>query len=170
MRLDEVEESSNVEDRRGSIPKGGAIAGGGIGLLVIVIIVSLLGGDPQQVIDASRTMQAGAPQSKASASPMNDEAKKFVSMILKETEDVWTDIFHENGMTYQKPNLVVFADRVESGCGIADAGVGPFYCPADSKVYIDPTFYETMERQLGAGGDFAQAYVVAHEVGHHVQN
>lgn len=170
MRLDEVEESSNVEDRRGSIPKGGAIAGGGIGLLVIVIIVSLLGGDPQQVIDASRTMQAGAPQSKASAAPINDEAKMFVSKILKETEDVWTDIFRENGMTYQKPNLVVFADRVESGCGIADAGVGPFYCPADSKVYIDPTFYETMERQLGAGGDFAQAYVVAHEVGHHVQN
>jgi predicted metalloprotease len=170
MRLDEVEESSNVEDRRGSIPKGGAIAGGGIGLLVIVIIVSLLGGDPQQVIDASRTMQAGAPQSKTSAAPINDEAKMFVSKILKETEDVWTDIFRENGMTYQKPNLVVFADRVESGCGIADAGVGPFYCPADSKVYIDPTFYETMERQLGAGGDFAQAYVVAHEVGHHVQN
>jgi len=170
MRLDEVEESSNVEDRRGSIPKGGAIAGGGIGLLVIVIIVSLLGGDPQQVIDASRTMQAGAPQSKASAAPINDEAKMFVSKILKETEDVWTDIFRENGMTYQKPNLVVFADRVESGCGIADAGVGPFYCPADSKVYIDPTFYESMERQLGAGGDFAQAYVVAHEVGHHVQN
>ena len=170
MRLEEVEESSNVEDRRGSIPKGGAIAGGGIGLLVIVIIVSLLGGDPQQVIDASRTMQAGAPQSKTSAAPINDEAKMFVSKILKETEDVWTDIFRENGMTYHKPNLVVFADRVESGCGIADAGVGPFYCPADSKVYIDPTFYETMERQLGAGGDFAQAYVVAHEVGHHVQN
>ncbi len=170
MRLDEVEESSNVEDRRGSIPRGGMVAGGGIGVVVLAIIVSLLGGDPQQVLDASKTMQGGAPQSSGQAQPINDEAKRFVSKVLKETEDVWTDIFRENGMTYQKPKLVVFAERVETGCGIADSGVGPFYCPADNQVYIDPTFYDTMEKQLGAGGDFAQAYVVAHEVGHHVQN
>ena len=170
MRLDEIEESSNVEDRRGSIPRGGMVAGGGIGIVVLAIIVGLLGGDPQQVLDASKTMQGGAPQSSDQAQPINDEAKRFVSKVLKETEDVWTDIFRENGMTYQKPKLVVFTERVETGCGTADSGVGPFYCPADNQVYIDPTFYETMEKQLGAGGDFAQAYVVAHEVGHHVQN
>lgn len=170
MRLDEIEESSNVEDRRGSIPRGGMVAGGGIGIVVLAIIVSLLGGDPQQVLDASKTMQGGAPQSRGQSAPINDEAKRFVSKVLKETEDVWTEIFRENGKTYQKPKLVVFAERVETGCGIADSGVGPFYCPADNQVYIDPTFYDTMEKQLGAGGDFAQAYVVAHEVGHHVQN
>lgn len=170
MRLDEIEESSNVEDRRGSIPRGGIVAGGGIGVVVLAIIVSLLGGDPQQVLDASKSMQGGAPQSGGQAQPINDEAKRFVSKILKETEDVWTDIFRENGMIYQKPKLVVFTERVDTGCGIADSGVGPFYCPADNQVYIDPTFYDTMEKQLGAGGDFAQAYVVAHEVGHHVQN
>jgi predicted metalloprotease len=170
MRLDEIEESSNVEDRRGSIPRGGMVAGGGIGVVVLAIIVALLGGDPQQVLDASKTMQGGAPQSREQAQPIDDEAKRFVSKVLKETEDVWTEIFRENGMTYQKPKLVVFAERVETACGIADSGVGPFYCPADNQVYIDPTFYETMEKQLGAGGDFAQAYVVAHEVGHHVQN
>lgn len=170
MRLDEIEESSNVEDRRGSIPRGGMVAGGGIGIVVLAIIVSLLGGDPQQVLDASKTMQGGAPQSRGDGQPINDEAKRFVSKVLKETEDVWTDIFRENGMTYKKPKLVVFAERVETGCGTADSGVGPFYCPADNQVYIDPTFYDTMEKQLGAGGDFAQAYVVAHEVGHHVQN
>lgn len=170
MRLDEIEESSNVEDRRGSIPRGGMVAGGGIGIVVLAIIVSLLGGDPQQVLDASKTMQGGAPQSGGQAQPIDDEAKRFVSKVLKETEDVWVDIFRENGMTYQKPKLVVFGGRVDTGCGIADSGVGPFYCPADNQVYIDPTFYETMEKQLGAGGDFAQAYVVAHEVGHHVQN
>ena len=170
MRLDEIEESSNVEDRRGSIPRGGMVAGGGISIVVLAIIVGLLGGDPQQVLDASKTMQGGAPQSSDQAQPINDEAKRFVSKVLKETEDVWTDIFRENGMTYQKPKLVVFTERVETGCGTADSGVGPFYCPADNQVYIDPTFYETMEKQLGAGGDFAQAYVVAHEVGHHVQN
>ena len=170
MRLDEIEESSNVEDRRGSIPRGGMVAGGGIGVVVLAIIVALLGGDPQQVLDASKTMQGGAPQSREQVQPIDDEAKRFVSKVLKETEDVWTEIFRENGMTYQKPKLVVFAERVETACGIADSGVGPFYCPADNQVYIDPTFYETMEKQLGAGGDFAQAYVVAHEVGHHVQN
>jgi len=170
MRLDEIEESSNVEDRRGSIPRGGMVAGGGIGVVVLAIIVALLGGDPQQVLDASKTMQGGAPQSREQVQPIDDEAKRFVSKVLKETEDVWTEIFRENGMTYQKPKLVVFAERVETACGIADSGVGPFYCPADNQVYIDPTFYETMEKQLGAGGDLAQAYVVAHEVGHHVQN
>lgn len=171
MRLDEIEESSNVEDRRGaSLPKGAVLGGGGIGIVVIAIIVSLLGGDPQQVINASQQMQSGSPQTRTERAGLDDESKRFVSKVLKETEDVWTQIFRENGQRYQAPKLVIFSDRVESGCGIADSGVGPFYCPADNQVYIDPTFYNTMRDQLGADGDFAQAYVIAHEVGHHIQN
>ncbi|MEI7985894.1 MAG: neutral zinc metallopeptidase [Armatimonadota bacterium] len=170
MRLDEIEESSNVEDRRGSRPGGKLAIGGGLGGLVIVIIYALLGGNPQDLQNAMPTQGSQAPQSSGGA-PINDEGKKFVSKVLKETEVVWDKVFQDQlGKAYEKPSLVVFSDQVQSGCGIAETGVGPFYCSADSKVYIDLAFYETMEKQLGAGGDFAQAYVVAHEVGHHVQN
>jgi predicted metalloprotease len=170
MRLDEIEESSNVEDRRGSRPGGKLALGGGLGTIVIVIIYSLLGGNPQDLQGALPSQSGQASQSSGGA-PINDEGKKFVSKVLKETEVVWDKVFRDQlGKEYDKPSLVVFSDQVQSGCGIADTGVGPFYCSADSKVYIDLAFYDTMEKQLGAGGDFAQAYVVAHEVGHHVQN
>ena len=169
MRLDEIEESSNVEDRRGSRPGGKLAIGGGLGGIVIVIIYALLGGNPQDLQGALPSQSGQAQQS--GGAPINDEGKKFVSKVLKETEVVWDKVFQDQlGKAYEKPSLVVFSDQVQSGCGIADTGVGPFYCSADSKVYIDLAFYETMEKQLGAGGDFAQAYVVAHEVGHHVQN
>ncbi len=170
MRLDEIEESSNVEDRRGSRPGGKLAIGGGLGGIVIVIIYALLGGNPQD-LQGALPSQSGQAQQSSGGAPINDEGKKFVSKVLKETEVVWDKVFQDQlGKAYEKPSLVVFSDQVQSGCGIADTGVGPFYCSADSKVYIDLAFYETMEKQLGAGGDFAQAYVVAHEVGHHVQN
>ncbi len=170
MRLDEIEESSNVEDRRGSRPGGKLAVGGGLGGIVIVIIYALLGGNPQD-LQGALPSQSGQAQQSSGGAPINDEGKKFVSKVLKETEVVWDKVFQDQlGKAYEKPSLVVFSDQVQSGCGIADTGVGPFYCSADSKVYIDLAFYETMEKQLGAGGDFAQAYVVAHEVGHHVQN
>ncbi len=173
MRLDEIEESSNVEDRRGSRPGGKLAIGGGLGGIVIVIIYALLGGNPQDLQGAIPGSGAPTDQVERSGpeSASEKEGRVFVSKILKQTEVVWDKIFPQQlGKEYVKPKLVVFTERVESGCGIADTGVGPFYCPADSNVYIDLEFYDTMEKQLGAGGDFAQAYVVAHEVGHHVQN
>jgi uncharacterized protein len=171
MRLEDVEESSNVEDRRGRPAAGTMIAGGGIGTLVIALVVMFLGGDPQQVLNSGAGGGLTAPQpGQSQEAPVDDEGSRFVKKVLKETEDVWDRLFREQGMTYQKPKLVLFTDRVNSACGMADAAVGPFYCPGDSQVYIDLGFYETMRSQLGAGGDFAQAYVIAHEVGHHIQN
>ncbi len=165
MRLDEVEESQNVEDRRGISGKGVAV-GGGIGTLVIALIVMALGGDPRSVIQGSTSPST---QSR-STSPQDEEGKKFVSKVLKETETVWTQLFQERGKKYVAPRLVLFTDRVNSACGSADSAVGPFYCPGDAQVYIDLDFYNVLRQQLGAGGDFAQAYVIAHEVGHHVQD
>ena len=162
-----------MEDRRGSRPGGKLAIGGGLGGIVIVIIYALLGGNPQDLQGA--IPGSGAPTDREERSGPESASEKegrvFVSKILKQTEVVWDKIFPQQlGKEYVKPKLVVFTERVESSCGIADTGVGPFYCPADSNVYIDLEFYDTMEKQLGAGGDFAQAYVVAHEVGHHVQN
>ena len=168
MRLDDVEESSNVEDRRGSPVRRGLV-GGGIGTVVLALIVMALGGDPGKVIGMLGGGQPAATTSRT-GTPADDEGKKFVAKILKETEDVWTDIFRKNGKTYTKPKLVLFSDVVDSACGTADSAVGPFYCPGDNQVYIDLSFYNTMRDKLGASGDFAQAYVIAHEVGHHIQN
>jgi uncharacterized protein len=173
MRLDEIEESSNVEDRRGSRPGGKLAVGGGLGGLVIILLYSLLGGNPQDLQGAMPNAGETGQQVERSGpeSVKDKEGRIFVSKILKQTEVVWDKVFPDQlGKEYVKPKLVVFTEQVQSGCGIADTGVGPFYCPADSNVYIDLAFYETMEKQLGAGGDFAQAYVIAHEVGHHVQN
>lgn len=174
MRLDDIEESENVEDRRGAGLPGGRVAMGGGGVLIVALIVMLLGGDPSKVLSGAGQVappSIPAGNSRSNNGPqLNDESKRFVSKILKETETVWTKVFAAEGRNYQKPKLIIFSDQVESACGIADSGVGPFYCPGDSQVYIDPTFYNTLEQQLGAGGKFAQAYVIAHEVGHHVQN
>lgn len=172
MRLDDLEESSNVEDRRGAAPVGKFAVGGGIGTIVIVILYSLLGGNPN---DLKGMMPAGGSptqvQSSPGSAPINDADKQAISKVLKETEKVWNQVLPEQvGKQYVEPKLVLFSGQVDSACGTADAAVGPFYCPGDSQVYIDLSFYDTMRDQLHADSDFARAYVIAHEVGHHVQN
>jgi hypothetical protein len=168
MRWRGGRESSNIEDRRG-IGGGGLAVGGGIGTLVIALLAFLFGADPRQLLE-----QAPPPdQPPAAASrpgEATDEGRQFVSVVLGYTEDVWNDIFRRSGRQYQEPKLVLFNNRVDSACGMATSAVGPFYCPADSKVYIDLAFFRELETQFRASGDFAQAYVIAHEIGHHVQN
>jgi predicted metalloprotease len=171
MRWQGERRSRNVEDRRGMAgPRlsGGGVVGGGIGLAVIALVVMLLGGDPSGMLDVLGG-GGGGPSAAAPArerTPESDAQAEFVSTVLATTEDVWTQILPG----YREPGLVLFDDAVESACGIQSAAVGPFYCPGDSKVYLDLAFFRDLERELGAPGDFAQAYVIAHEVGHHVQN
>ncbi|HEX8916819.1 MAG TPA: neutral zinc metallopeptidase [Humisphaera sp.] len=169
MRLEGQEESTNVEDRRGMGIKGGAALGGG-GLLVVMLIAFLFNRDPGQI--ASQIgVGGGGPQGVQSGQvdPAEEQAAKFTKIILGDTEKVWDEQFARLGRPYPKPTLVLFSGQVESACGSADAQVGPFYCPGDQRVYIDLSFYKDMQKQLNAPGDFARAYVVAHEVGHHVQ-
>lgn len=167
MKTEGRRTSSNVEDRRG-MSRGKMAVGGGIGTIVIALVVLLLGGDPSQVVD---TFQQGAVQSEnVEVSPGEEAMANFVSVVLAGTEDVWTQIFTQSGMTYRKPTLVLFRDQVQSACGFASAASGPFYCPGDEKVYIDLSFFDDLKTNYGAYGDFAIAYVVAHEIGHHVQN
>lgn len=156
-------QSDNVEDRRGG---GGKIVGGGVGLFLVALLVIVFGGDPSGLLDAAQS----APQTQTSGAGIDDEGKEFVSVVLADTEDVWNTLFKQMNRRYQEPTLVLFEQQVESACGYADAAVGPFYCPADGKVYIDLSFYGDLKNRFGAPGDFAQAYVIAHEVGHHVQN
>ncbi|MCC9654985.1 KPN_02809 family neutral zinc metallopeptidase [Rhodopirellula halodulae] len=169
MRWRGRRQSDNVEDRRTA--GGGAVVGGGIGVIVIAIIIGLLGGNPQQFLQQAAQQQGpAAGGGEVQLSPEEVEAGEFVSTVFADTEEVWTDLFAQAGRDYKKPTLVLFKDQVRSGCGLASSGTGPFYCPADEKVYLDTSFFGQLARQLGAPGDFAQAYVVAHEVGHHVQN
>lgn len=156
--------SGNVEDARGG---GGKFAlGGGIGIIV-AIVAMLLGQNPQDLLN----MVPGTQQEQTkSSSEITDKGGQFVKMVLGYTEEVWGKIFQENGMQYQEPKVVLFTGQVQSGCGSASAATGPFYCPADQKAYIDLSFYDELQNRFGAGGDFAQAYVIAHEIGHHVQN
>jgi predicted metalloprotease len=160
--------SENVEDRR-SI-SGPVIAGGGLLGFIVLIVVMLLGGDPRPVMEQ---MQQAAPAQQAGpnqAPPADDERAQFVSVVLADTEDVWREVFRKQvGKPYREPTLIMFRDQVKSACGFQSAATGPFYCPLDAKVYIDLAFFDEMKEKLGAPGDFAQAYVVAHEVGHHVQ-
>ena len=159
--------SSNVEDRRG-MSTGGKVVGGGIGTLVIVLLVFLLGGDPSSIIE-----QGGAGTASSGpieATDAENQMAQFVSVVLADTEEVWGKIFAESGATYRKPTLVLFRDQVQSACGYATAASGPFYCPGDEKVYIDLSFCDDLQTKYGAQGDFAVAYVIAHEIGHHVQN
>ena len=169
MNLGGERESDNVEDRRGG--GGGRIAvGGGLGTIAIVLIAMLLGKNPSQLLNSinggGAPTEQTAPQGPGAPS---DEGKKFVSKVLHTTEDVWTKLFSDMGRTYQKPKLVLFTDGIESGCGNASSSTGPFYCPLDSKVYIDLAFFNELATRFKAQGDFANAYVIAHEVGHHVQ-
>jgi uncharacterized protein len=175
MRWSEGRRSENVEDRRGM--GGPMIAAGGVGILglLLALAVALLGGDPTVIL---QQLSAGgglggdrvAVSRPKQASPDEDRLADFVSVVLADTEDTWKEQFRANGGRYTAPKLVIFDGVVSSACGMAQGAMGPFYCPSDQKVYIDLDFYRQLRRQLGAPGDFAQAYVVAHEIGHHVQH
>jgi predicted metalloprotease len=169
MQLGGQRSSSNVEDRRG-IGMGGGI---GIGTIVIAVVAYFLGIDPSIVLDTAGQMQQSAPQQQAQRDPNapKDEMQVFVEKVLGSTEDVWKQIMpQQGGQQYREPGLVLFTGAVRSACGMGQAAMGPFYCPPDSKVYIDLAFYRDLRERFRAPGDFAQAYVIAHEVGHHVQN
>jgi predicted metalloprotease len=163
-------ESTNVEDRRG-MSTGGMVAGGGVIGLIVYLLFALLGGDgvdPAQL--PQLTNPAGASQPMSEAEQKEDDARaSFVKVVLADTEDVWTRLFAEQGARYPFPTLVLYRGMVQSACGNASSASGPFYCPGDYKLYIDLSFYEELQRNLNAPGDFAMAYVVAHEVGHHIQ-
>jgi predicted metalloprotease len=175
MRWQNERQSENVEDRRGISPAGLAV-GGGLGTILIVLLASFLTGqDPRALLQrmqaaqpARQQQQPGAPVSK---SPEEERQAALARTTLAMTEDVWTEVFAKAGRQYRKPTLVMFRDQVRTdGCGAASTAVGPFYCPADEKLYIDLAFYEELARRFKAPGEFAQAYVIAHEIGHHVQN
>lgn len=172
MRYKGRRQSKNVEDRRGISPKGKLAGGGIVGLLVVVGFVLLQGGDLGQVLTAvlQQSGQATSDTGGREITAEENELKDYVSVVLADTEEIWGGLFAEQGLTYKEPGLVIFHDRVETGCGIADSGVGPFYCGPDENIYIDLSFYSQLENELGAPGDFARAYVIAHEVGHHVQH
>jgi predicted metalloprotease len=162
------QESENVEDRR-SLSKTTMAVGGGVGAVIITVVALLLGADPQALLNQIQGPQQNEGQRRA-ADPAQEEAAKFCKVILKDTEDVWDDLFGQMGRTYKKPRLVLFTGKVESACGTADTAVGPFYCPGDQKLYLDLEFFAELKNRFGAPGEFARAYVIAHEVGHHVQN
>lgn len=161
MRDSQMRESVNVQDRRGLGPR---TAIGGVGGLVFVLIIVLLGGNPAQFLG-----QSGVQSGSTVSSPEQERQVEFVKRVLGDTEDVWGKLMSERGETYPEPVLVIFSGATESACGQGTAASGPFYCPLDSKVYIDLSFYDELAARFGAAGDFAQAYVIAHEVGHHIQ-
>jgi uncharacterized protein len=169
MRWKGRKESSNVEDRRGMSPKGKGIVGGGIGTIAIALVVLLLGGDPTSIIQNVQSPDQSTG-SNYTETAEDKELAQFVSVVLAETENVWHAIFKEKGSTYREPKLVLFSGQVQSACGVAGASTGPFYCPGDEKLYIDLSFYDELQKRFKAPGDFAMAYVIAHEVGHHIQN
>lgn len=173
MKLDHLDESKNVEDRRGKrggLARGGQI--GGLGLIVVVIAALLFGVDPRQLIGQSG-MQPSGPAAESGQPYQESQAESVLrersSKVLRSTEIVWNDYFKQNGQQYPAPGLVIYSGSDQSACGAAQAGMGPFYCPADKKIYIDLSFFAELSQRFGAPGDFAQAYVIAHEVGHHIQ-
>jgi predicted metalloprotease len=179
MRLEGMRPSQNVEDRRGASPGGfrmGGMGGGfrtgglGIGGIIILLLVSMMfGADPLSLLNPDGAVETGPAEPGRTGAP-SDAAGNMVSRVLGDTEDAWTGIFKNEGLRYPAPTLVLFSDEVRSACGFASAASGPFYCPGDRKIYIDLSFFRDLAERFGAPGDFAQAYVVAHEVGHHVQN
>jgi len=171
MRWQMGRRSDNIEDRRG-IGDGGVAVGGGIGTVVLVLVALFLGVDPSVVLQGGGPDMSTAPPAVERRAPPSDEdrVKDFVAVVLADTEDTWGEIFRRMNREYRDPKLVLFSDAVQSSCGNASAAVGPFYCPADQKVYLDLSFFRDLRERFRAPGEFAQAYVVAHEVGHHVQN
>ncbi len=171
MRWTMGRRSDNVEDRRGIGLSGGKVKGGGIGLLLLALVGMYFGIDPALILNGDLTGGGEAVQQSAGRpNPAEDQLADFVSVVLADTEDTWENLFRQAGAVYEKPRLVLFTGEVRSACGFAQAATGPFYCPADRKVYIDLSFYHELKAKLNAPGDFAQAYVIAHEIGHHVQN
>lgn len=172
MRWRGGRQSQNVEDRRRMA--GPVAVGGGAGVLILALVIALLGGDPRQFLQQVNQQQAGPARGGDALgeafTPEEEEAAAFARTVLAYSEDVWGRLFAERGSTYQEPTMVLFSDQVQSACGFASAASGPFYCPPDQRVYLDTSFFAQLERDLNAPGDFAQAYVIAHEVGHHVQN
>ena len=161
-------QSENIEDRRGISGRGMAV-GGGIGTLLIAAVVYFLGGDPSAVLDQQQQGNIPIEQTEV-PNKVSDEAGQFAATMLADTEDIWAKLFNDMNRQYVDPKLVLFSNSTQSGCGFASEATGPFYCPADSKVYLDISFFDEMKNRFNAAGDFAQAYVIAHEVGHHVQH
>jgi predicted metalloprotease len=172
MRTEGERESENVEDRRGMPVKGLAIGGGGVVAVIVVLVAMFLGKDPNGVLQQLPQGGGGSGAGgTAQVDPAQEPLRKFVAVVLADTEDVWADLFPKNfGRAYEQPKLVLFTERVDSACGMASAASGPFYCPGDHKAYLDLAFFGELKKRFGAPGDFAMAYVVAHEIGHHVQN
>ncbi len=164
--------SDNVEDQRTSGPgRRGGLVGGGIGTIVLALVALYFGVDPSVVLNQVAQQQTQTAQhAPAALSPADQQEKAFLSVVLADTEDTWGALFQQAGRQYVDPKLVLFSGAVQSACGYAQAATGPFYCPGDQKLYLDTQFFQALQQRLGAQGDFAQAYVIAHEVGHHVQN
>lgn len=167
--------SRNISDRRRSGGRGAGrtvVAGGGIGAVVVVLAGLVFGFDPSFILNSGLLDGGAVQQTSAPSGPnrIDDETEEFVAVVLADTEEVWTDLFQRSGASYPRPTLVLFSGAVGSACGQASSAVGPFYCPGDEQIYIDLDFFDVMDRELGARGDFAKAYVIAHEVAHHVQN
>ena len=170
MRWKTGRRSSNIEDRRGRRLRGGVFKGG-IGTIVIALALAwFLGIDPQVLLQMQQDIVPATTEENFKPSAEEQQLAEFVSVVLADTEDTWKAIFERSGLDYEEPVLVLFSGSVQSACGMASAAVGPFYCPADHKVYIDLSFFQDLKQRHGAPGDFAQAYVIAHEIGHHVQN
>jgi predicted metalloprotease len=167
MRWIGRKQSTNVEDQRGSTSK--KVVGGGCGTIIIVLIIWMLGGNPLEFLSNTQVGEQSSVSEYQGTAEENEMAQ-FVSVVLGDTEDVWHLLFQQSGNTYREPKLVIYTEAVQSACGYSNAATGPFYCPADEKVYIDLSFLQEMQRRFQAPGDFAAAYVIAHEVGHHVQN
>ena len=163
--------SDNVEDRRGKGGGRGMMIGGGLGMIVMVLVVMFLGGDPSAVLNNSGVMQGQAQTEQRQLTEEEFKTYEFVRMVTAETEETWMEIFEEHGLEYRKPKVVMFEQVTQSGCGTAQAAMGPFYCPADETIYVDMSFFNELQSKYGAKvTEFSVAYVMAHEVGHHVQN
>ena len=166
MRWRGARRSSNIEDRRGR-RSGGLALKGGVPTILVILVAMYFGIDPTPLLQGVQSVNVNQP---AQIDPAQDELAQMVSVVMADTEDVWNAVFQANGLNYREPTLVLFSGATQSACGMGQAAMGPFYCPADQKAYIDLSFYDDLRSRHGAPGDFAQAYVIAHEVGHHVQN
>lgn len=169
MRWESGRRSENIEDRRGTRLGGKGLLGGGIGTVVIALIALFMGVDPGMVLNRMAEAPPTEQAAPVPADPREERLKEFVSVVLADTEDTWGELFRQSGGHYEQPRLVLFSGAVQSACGHAQAAMGPFYCPGDHKLYLDMSFFDDLARRHDAPGDFAQAYVIAHEVGHHVQ-